>query len=66
MSTQAESKYLWSNGAKTSSISVGTEGKYSVLVNNKYCKYFDSATLTFIKTGLELGPDTFYCGPIKF
>ena len=64
MSTQAESKYLWSNGAKTSSISVGTEGKYSVLVSNKYCKYFDSATLTFIKTGLELGPDTFYCGPI--
>ncbi len=64
ISTQAESKYLWSNGAKTSSISVGAEGKYSVLVNNKYCKKFDSATLTFIKTGLDLGPDTFYCGPI--
>ncbi len=64
LSTQAESKYIWSNGASSSSITVGAEGKYSVWVNNKYCKHFDSATLTFIKTGLDLGPDTFYCGPI--
>ena len=64
LSTQAESKYVWSNGASSSSISVATEGKYSVLVKNKYCDHFDSAILTFIKTGLDLGPDTFYCGPI--
>jgi gliding motility-associated-like protein len=64
LSTQAESKYLWSNGASSASISVGVEGKYSVWVSNKYCNHFDSATLTFINTGLELGPDTFYCGPI--
>ena len=62
--TQAETKYLWSTGEKTSNITVNAEGRYIAVAENKYCKHQDTAILTFIKTGLELGPDTFYCGPI--
>ena len=63
--TQAESKYVWSNGSNNSSITVGSIGQYTVLVNNKYCQQSDTAVLTYIQTGLELGPDTFYCGPVN-
>lgn len=63
--TQAESKYLWSNGSGNSNIIIGSTGQFSVLVNNRYCSRRDTAVLTYIQTGLELGPDTFYCGPVN-
>jgi gliding motility-associated-like protein len=64
-STQAESKYLWNNGALSSRIVVGLPGTYSVVVNNQYCSHRDTAKLSYIQTGLDLGPDTFYCGPVN-
>jgi gliding motility-associated-like protein len=37
---------------------------YYVKVRNRLCTIFDTAILTHIETGLDLGPDTFYCGPV--
>lgn len=63
--TAKETNYVWSNGGTTPRITVGLPGLYIVKVRNKYCTVFDSAQLNYIVTGLDLGKDTFYCGPVK-
>ncbi len=63
--TAKETNYLWSNGKLSPNITVSLPGLYTVKVRNKYCTVFDSAQLDYIVTGLDLGLDTFYCGPVK-
>lgn len=62
---RTESKYLWSTGATTPTVIVYDTGYYNVTVSNKYCKSADTAHIDFFVTGLDLGADTFYCGPVS-
>jgi gliding motility-associated-like protein len=63
--THAETTYQWSNGASTSKVSVSLPGMYTVKVSNKLCTVLDTAVLAYIESGLDLGPDTFYCGAVS-
>ncbi len=63
--TKLETKYQWNSGQQTPQIVVGNPGMYIVTVKNRLCTIIDTATIDFIKTGLELGNDTFYCGPVN-
>jgi gliding motility-associated-like protein len=63
--TNLETTYEWNTGARTPQINTSKPGLYIVTVRNKLCTIIDSALLTHIETGLELGPDTFYCGPVN-
>lgn len=62
--TKLETNYTWNNGETTPQIVTGIPGRYIVKVRNRLCTLFDTAILTHIETGLELGNDTFYCGPV--
>ncbi len=62
--TTLETKYTWNSGQTTPQITTGTPGMYIVKVRNKLCTIIDTAVIAFIETGLELGVDTFYCGPV--
>ncbi len=62
--TKLETNYLWNNGENTPQIVTGIPGLYIVKVRNRLCTIYDTATITHIETGLELGNDTFYCGPV--
>ncbi len=62
--TKLETNYLWNTGDITPQIVRSTPGTYIVKVRNKLCTIIDTATIDFIYTGLELGNDTFYCGPV--
>jgi gliding motility-associated-like protein len=58
------SKYYWSTGATSKTITVSSGGKYSVLVTNGCGISKDSITITAPPSlGLNLGPDTILCGP---
>lgn len=63
--TKLETKYQWNSGQTTPQIVVGTPGMYIVTVKNRLCTIIDTAVIDYIKTGLELGNDTFYCGPVN-
>ena len=63
--TQAETRYLWNRGDTTPQISVSQRGRYIVTAANKLCTIYDTADIDFYFIGLDLGPDTFYCGPIS-
>ena len=62
--TKHETTYTWNNGASTPQITTSIPGMYIVHVKNRLCTIIDTAVLTHIETGLDLGPDTFYCGPV--
>ncbi len=62
--TKLETNYIWNTGETTPQISTSVPGTYFVKVRNRLCTIFDTAVLTNIETGLDLGNDTFYCGPI--
>ena len=62
--TKLETQYLWSNSVTTPQIVTVIPGQYVVKVRNRLCTIFDTATIAHIETGLELGNDTFYCGPV--
>lgn len=62
--TKLETTYQWNTGEKTPQIVAGTPGMYIVKVRNKLCTIIDTAIIDYIITGLELGNDTFYCGPV--
>jgi gliding motility-associated-like protein len=63
--TSPETLYEWSNGLTTPKITVFSQGNYSVKVSNHHCTVEDTVAAAFIQSGLELGPDTFYCGPVN-
>lgn len=63
--TKLETTYLWNTGATTPQITTFTPGRYHIKLRNRLCTLFDTADLTHIETGLDLGNDTFYCGPIS-
>jgi hypothetical protein len=60
--------YLWSNGATTQTISVSTDGCYSVVVTNSYgCEGTDTACVNVIQpsdlaVNAILSPQNSYCG----
>lgn len=62
--TKLETNYTWNTGETTPQIVTGTPGTYTVKVRNRLCTIFDTAVIDFIQTGLELGNDTFFCGPV--
>lgn len=62
--TKLETNYIWNNGERTPTITTFIPGQYEIKVRNKLCTIFDTVVITHIETGLELGVDTFYCGPI--
>jgi gliding motility-associated-like protein len=64
MKTKLETNYLWNTGEITPQITTFTPGLYIVKLRNRLCTVFDTALLTHIETGLDLGLDTFYCGPV--
>ncbi len=63
--TKLETKYLWNNGDTSAIITTSLPGTYIVKVRNRLCTIFDTAVITHIETGLELGNDTFYCGDVN-
>ncbi|MEZ4804007.1 MAG: gliding motility-associated C-terminal domain-containing protein [Bacteroidia bacterium] len=62
--TNLETTYSWNSGQKTPQITTYQPGQYIVTVRNKLCTIIDTANLQHIETGLDLGNDTFYCGPV--
>lgn len=62
--TKLETNYLWSTGEKTPKITTGVPGIYMVKVRNKLCTIYDTVDIRHIETNLDLGQDTFYCGPV--
>jgi gliding motility-associated-like protein len=64
LNNREETKYLWNTGAITPHINIFNAGMYHVRLQNKLCQVFDTATISYIQSGLDLGPDTFYCGPV--
>ncbi len=63
--TVLETNYFWNTEERTPKITVAFPGLYIVKVQNKLCTVIDSALIDFIVTGLDLGADTFYCGPVN-
>lgn len=63
--TQNETRYSWNSGENTRIINVQKEGEYIVTVKNKLCTIYDTAIIDYYFIGLDLGPDTFYCGPVN-
>lgn len=63
--TILETNYTWSTGEITPKITVSQPGQYNLKVRNRLCTIYDSAKLDYIVTGLDLGKDTFYCGPVR-
>ena len=63
--TQLETNYLWNTGERTQVISVTDKGTYIVKVRNRLCTIYDTAVIGHYFIGLELGADTFYCGPVN-
>ncbi len=63
--TKLETKYYWNTGDTSAKITTFIPGMYHIKVRNRLCTLFDTAILTHIETGLDLGPDTFYCGPVN-
>lgn len=63
--TKLETNYLWNTGERTPTITTFTPGGYRIKVRNKLCTLFDTVQITHIETGLDLGLDTFYCGPVN-
>lgn len=62
--TKMETNYLWNTGDTSAIINTVVPGTYIVKVRNRLCTIFDTAVITHIETGLDLGNDTFYCGPV--
>lgn len=62
--TQGETAYLWNTGDTSSTIKTSIPGMYIIKVRNKLCTVYDTAVIGNIVTGLELGNDTFFCGPV--
>lgn len=62
--TKLETEYNWNNGETSPKITTTIPGTYVVKVRNRLCTIFDTAIITHIETGLELGNDTFYCGDV--
>lgn len=63
--TKLETNYIWNTGETTPTITTFTPGEYHIKVRNRLCTIFDTVQVTHIETGLDLGPDTFYCGPVS-
>lgn len=61
-STAPDTRYLWNSGSTNSTIYVESPGIYTVMVKNKLCARFDTARVKIASVGLDLGPDTAYCG----
>jgi len=56
------SSYLWSTGASTQTIIVGTPGTYWVRVTSYGCEDYDTVNVAFFSVApLSLGPDTTIC-----
>lgn len=56
------SSYLWSTGATTPSIAVGTPGSYWVKVTKYGCEDYDTVAVSFFSSlSLNIGPDTTLC-----
>jgi len=56
-------QYEWSTGASTQQITVTTNGKYYVLVDNNGCAATDTINVAFLHiTPFSLGNDTTICG----
>lgn len=62
--TKLETNYIWNTGATTPTITTFIPGEYRIKVRNKLCTIYDTVVITHIETGLDLGNDTFYCGPV--
>ncbi|MDP2176699.1 MAG: gliding motility-associated C-terminal domain-containing protein [Bacteroidota bacterium] len=62
--TLSETNYIWNSGQTTPTINVSNPGEYIITLKNKLCTIFDTAILDYYFVGLDLGPDTFYCGPV--
>lgn len=63
--TQLETQYLWNTGEKKQIVSVTDTGTYIVKVRNRLCTIYDTAVIDHYFIGLDLEPDTFYCGPVN-
>jgi gliding motility-associated-like protein len=62
--TMSETNYSWNTGQTSPIITVSNPGEYIVTLKNRLCTIYDTALLNYYFVGLELGPDTFYCGPV--
>jgi gliding motility-associated-like protein len=60
-----DTRYLWNTGDTTPWLMTTIAGRYILTAKNKMCSVRDTADLTYIQTGLDLGNDTFYCGPFS-
>ena len=58
--------YLWNTGETTRQISTSFTGLQKVTITNGLCSSSDSAVLSNINPGLEIGNDTSFCGPFGF
>ncbi len=58
--------YLWNTGETTRQISTSVPGLHWVNITNGLCSSADSAVLSTINPGLEIGKDTSFCGPFNF
>lgn len=61
--TVSETNYIWNSGQTTPTINVSNPGEYIITLKNKLCTIYDTAMLDYYFVGLDLGPDTLYCGP---
>ncbi|MFT3979660.1 MAG: hypothetical protein QM687_04260 [Ferruginibacter sp.] len=57
--------YLWSNGATSQNITVGTSGTYSVIVSNGTCASLSSGTITVQANPLPVAPAITASGPLS-
>jgi gliding motility-associated-like protein len=60
-----ETFYSWNTGQNTPVISANKPGEYIITLKNRLCTIYDTANIDFYYIGLDLGPDTFYCGPVN-
>ncbi len=58
--------YLWNTGETTRQITTSVPGMYRVKITNGLCSSSDSAVLSNIDPGLELGNDRSFCGLFNF
>jgi len=61
------SSYLWSNGSTDSTITVNTQGIYTVTVTSPGgCSSADSKVISISDPVIHLGNDTLVCGPLNY
>ncbi len=58
--------YLWNTNETSRIINPLAPGQYKVSINNGFCYSSDSAILSNIDPGLDIGRDTSFCGPFNF